>query len=362
MNEAADLTTANSYFQHLRSVTDALLSPQNSPGNLLKAAAQLHQLFSDISGVNDDSGDPADSRENFLPNGKAISPKDAARCVLDYARTSKFLRGIHSAITELKKRFPNEPIEILYAGCGPYATLAVPIASQFNADEIQFTLLDFHRRSLESAELVFQTFGLKNYVRDFVQADAAVYVHKKTLHLVITETMQQALGKEPQAAITFNLAPQLCRGGIFIPEKITVNACLYSPEKEFLFVSDDSAVSECLEADRVRIDLGRLIELSAESLPPQPHKTHLPPVMVDISKETDGNYGLLLATKIRVFESIVLDEYESGITCPFILHDFKFDGNKTQLEFVYFLENEPGFKYRQVNKAETRPSGSGENA
>jgi len=97
----------------LKQIANDLLFQQEDDDRLAAAATQLYSLCSSVTGIDDGSIDTDDLNETRLPNGNAISPRDAARCVLDYRRTSKFLRGIHAAIVEAQRRFPNTTIEIL---------------------------------------------------------------------------------------------------------------------------------------------------------------------------------------------------------------------------------------------------------
>lgn len=337
----------------LREMADDLLCRQEDDDRLSAAAIELYSLCSSVTGIDERTTHADDLHETVLPNGNAISPKDAARCLLDYRRTSKFLRGIHAAIVEARKRFPNTAIEILYAGCGPFAPLAVLLTSRFGPGEIQFTLLDIHKRSLDAAQRIFQALGLTNFVRAYVQGDAASYVHHSPPHMIITETMQRALEKEPQAAITFNLAPQLRQGGMFIPEKVSVNACFFDPSTEFSSPDEFNKSASSLGAgrvNRVRINLGQVLELTAGSSHALSDEACLPAVVLDVPGEVDKSMGLMLLTKVKVFESVVLDEYESGITYPAILRDFSWGKCGTAIEFVYSLGAEPGFRHRWADR------------
>ena len=65
------------------------------------------------------------------------------------------------------------------------------------------------------------------------RADATRLTLEEPVHVVVAETMQQALTKEPQLAVTAHLAGQLARGGVFIPEAVRVEATATDLEREF---------------------------------------------------------------------------------------------------------------------------------
>lgn len=351
---------ADNYSHLLKRIADELLSHHEDDDRLRAAVTEFYALCSAVTGIGENSADADDLDETGLPSGKALSPKDAARCVLDYRRTSQLLKGIHAAILEAQRRFPNTAIEILYAGCGPFAPLAIPLTGQFNPAEIQFTLLDIHKRSLDAARRVFQAFGATAFVRDYTQCDAASYKHNAphVIHIAVAEAMQAALEKEPQVAITINLAPQLCAGGIFIPERIVVSCRLCDPANEFSRLPAEADDADSLSAgsvgDKVRHELGRVLELTAGSFlnlsAPSAGREHQgaflsPKVVVDVLKDLDGEFNLMLSTTITVFDAIVLSENESGLTCPKVLYDLGKIRGGMRIEFAYHLGDRPGFKY-----------------
>lgn|GEM_PF-236608 len=344
--------SGNSFRVRLKQITNDLLLLDNH-SDLLRAAKQLHELFNAITGV-EGCENGIDSQHTLLPSGKAISPKEAGRCVLDYARTTKFLRGIYAALIEARNRFPGETLDVLYAGCGPFAALAIPLATQFSAGHVRFTLLDIHRRSLESARQIFQTCELGEYVWEFIRADAASFRHRSRPHVIIVETMQRALENEPQVAVTRNLAPQLRSGGVLIPEQVTVAVCLCAPIKEFSLLPadlpDGESPEEFAESQRVRIPLGSIMELTAENAAALSDLTQLAPVVVDIPKDVDQDLRLMLQTTVRVFGPVVLTEYEAGMTYPVVLRDLETVGG-SRIEFVYSLGTTPGFKFRRIDPA-----------
>lgn len=337
--------------QQLELITEELLSSSHF-GKLREASVKLYALFSDAARVASEPAFTADSPDAYLPNGKAIAPEAAAMCVLDFARTTKFLRGINAALLEAQRRFPGEQLEILYAGCGPFAALAVPLTARFSAGEIQFTLLDFHANSLESAKRIFQVFGLADYVRDYVQCDAVTYVSPTAPHLIITETMQRALEKEPQVAITFNLAPQLRQNGIFIPERVIIDAYLYDPQKEFLTLTAENGLLDPAAADfdstRVRIHLGKLLEINSQSSFETVEDKKLPPISVSFPENIDKNLMPMLSTTVGIFDSVTLEEYESAITYPRVINGIDWTLPENQIKFTYSLGNQPGFECQNI--------------
>lgn len=304
------------------------------------AVASLYRLFRDIAGLHKNTVDPRDRSAISLPEGSAISPLDAGRCLLDARRTVAYLRGVYAAIQEARRRFPVEVIHVLYAGCGPFALLCLPLLPLLAGEAIHFTLLDIHPRSVESVETILAALQLDGENVDCLACDATRYRNPDDLplHVVVSETMQQALEKEPQVAILMNTAPQLAPGGLMVPQMIAVDAVLTDLSREF---GGNGVAPKPWSG---RIPLGRILEVDREracAWAAAGLSSHLPPARIALPSSVTAQYSLALTTTIRTFGEHALREYESGLTHPLIVNGWR---GHEEIEFAYHLGSKPGFR------------------
>lgn len=310
----------------LKTIAETLLDEGSSAADLRAALSAFTQLCSGVGGVVPDPSFNAWADDSLLTDGVAISPEAAAHCVSDTQRTVVFIRAAYAAITVAKQRFTHGPIEVLYAGCGPFATLLLPLLGQFNPGELVVHLLDIHQRSLDSVALIIRNFGLQKHRISYLQDDACSYKHPSNPHVIIAETMQKSLEQEPQFAVTANLAPQLHARGIFIPQRIEVALCLAKLETERAALQrGDSLDPNALQAAGERHELATVLCLTPEhaaTLKQQAcQNSHglleLNPIQVTLPAITGLNtFDAVLFTRIQAFEQHRLLDYESEITLP----------------------------------------------
>ena len=211
---------------NLKHIAEVILNEASPAASLQQALDEFANHCSKVSGITPDPSFDGWADDTLLDDGVAINPQAAAFCVKDHLRSVVFIRGVNAAIHTSQQRFKDQPVKSLCAGCGPFATLMLPLLSLLEPRQLELHLLDVHQRSLDSVRLLLDHFGLSNHQVQTIQADACSYQHPDTLQLIVAETMQKSLEQEPQFTVTQNLAPQLCAQGIFIPEKIEVELCL----------------------------------------------------------------------------------------------------------------------------------------
>ncbi|MCX2583523.1 methyltransferase domain-containing protein [Pedobacter sp. MR22-3] len=312
--------------ESISNATNALLF-EDDYLHIKNAIDQLHLLFAGVTGVN--AGNITD-QDIHLPSGKAVSTIKAAHCLMEIDRTRKFLRGIHQAINHILDKRPNQTINILYAGCGPYATLLTPLTTIFTAQQVRFTMLDVNAASLDAARLLYKELGILDYVTDFVCTDATHYQLSAngSIDMIISETMLNALRKEPQLAIMNNLVPQLNPDAIFIPEHITVEAVLTRWEEEYkYFITPDYQPK--------RIKAGLVYRADRKFQLPKPVVIHAP------ASETHNRLDLF--TEINVFGGEMLKTYNCSLTMPLAVCKLENQNEDIAVTFEYVMSDNPGF-------------------
>lgn len=296
-----------------------------------RAVDNLNEIFKSITEIDINNLNEGDI---FLPTGKAISPSAAAHCLLEMKRTAIFLRGIKKAIDK-KVKSKNGVINILYAGCGPYATLISPLLALYKTDTIKVTLLDINQTSLEAVEKLINELDLVNFIDGYIFADASDYVINKDYDIVISETMQSCLQNEPQVAIMQNLIPQMKENAIFIPQRITIDAYLKKPGKW----NDIKALREEDESKFLK----EVFSVSQTNLDSNNYKA-----TIKIPMDLNGFVELMLHTTIKVFEDEVLGLNNCSLNLPKKFYDFnKRYANK--LEFWYSLSDKPQIECKVVD-------------
>jgi predicted RNA methylase len=293
----------------------------------------------DISQMTASEGDHRKSV--LLPQGKGIGPYWAALCVNDLMRTRTFIRGLYFAVKASKKRFPDTPIHVLYAGTGPFATLALPLTTLFTPNEVQFTCLEANPLTVEMLHRTIEAFGIQPFIKDVILTDATIYHPTDTVHILLSETMQHALDKEPQVAITQNLVPYLHPDGFLIPESIVIQAGLLNPADEMKRLQDFINPPEYyIRYLDVIFDLNRHTAIS--------YANEFPVIEIEVSSKLTKEYPELnLFTHIRVFGDEIITPWQSGLSLPKKIARLDHqDPAHHRVSFQYMMGYHPGFSFR----------------
>lgn len=326
----------------LSAITKTILQSQ-TPEEEVSAIKLLSDFF--LTFRSNRIPQPSDQTEIVLNGGIALSFDHAADCLQDYYRTARFIKGVYLSIQELLLRFPGEKINILYAGCGPFATILLPVLPLFKTDQLQVTLIDIHPESVNFVKELFTTLHLLPFVDSISVQNAISYRYPSAnLHLVISETMFHALLTEPQVAITRNLAPQLANGGIFIPEEVTVEAVISSFSNE-PFLSNTSTPLLPVTPERTLIaQLFSLNKSSAQSSSFSNQEYRSAWYQIPVFQKSSPD--ICLFTHVKIFKTLELGLSESLITNPYCLASILNLPSDTQLSFVYTFAELPSWSYQ----------------
>jgi len=332
------------YQVKLKEITNILLKAEDNYVEIKNATDDLYNLFLTVSGLKE--VDENCRKDYYLPQGKAIGTVWAAMCIKEFVRTKKFIRGVYLGIKSAQNKFPNRPIHILYAGTGPFATLLMTLTTVFTSEEVKFTLLEINPDSIKNLNKVIEIFRVEEYVKKIVQCDATKYQADKgnPIHMVVTETMQRALNKEPQVAITLNLIPQMLEGGILIPENITVTATLVDLKRDM----ERMIGVEGAEKDYC-YPLNKIFELNKDIVPMEKKGEYLfPKVEVEIPNDIDKRFkSLNLFTDIQVFGEEKLTYMQCSLNLPHRVKDIDLVNKPfKKINFEYVISENPRFVHK----------------
>lgn len=259
--------------------------------------------------------------------GLALSLNHAASCMIDYKRTAKFFQSLVMAIKDKRKQDPTKTVEIFYAGCGPFAPFITMVAPLFTPEEVQFSILEINKKSLEVAEKLVKDLALEAYVKAFHMADAITFKipEASSIDILFTETLDALLFRECYVPILWNLLPQLSKKVSVIPENVVLKLNFKDAQEEV----DGGTIFNTREALKVyeNADLPERFEAT------------------DISLINATQYdSVILDTEVQIYKDVKLTRSESSLTLALEIPIEK-PLTYESVAFTYHLQPQPSLQY-----------------
>lgn len=318
---------------NIKALFEELLKTTNDDTKIISLLKEIEAILV-LESVNDIGESVTDIG---LSQGIAINPKLAAQCFTDYLRTHRFMLGAYQCSSDLLNQV-SKPIRILYAGTGPYATIVLPLLYLFNEEEISITAIEINQDSYTAANHLVRNLRKERYFDSFLLADAINYCTNKEFDIIISETMDKALTREPQLAIFSNLIKYLSPKGYLIPECIKVDLIASSvyleketsyniPETRLINQQHRQFIDNVICANRYFFETYRFNPNQSIFL-----KT------INTNQIPENLNELIFLTKVIVFNDISLSEDDSEITKKYICYSFTKE-NKGKVFDLYYLNN-----------------------
>jgi hypothetical protein len=270
--------------------------------------------------------------------GLAVSPYSAAFCVVDFLRTRNFILAMKMAIEDRLLQEPTKPVIICYAGTGPFASLVVPLTTIFNANQIQFLLIEVNEISINYLKNLIKNIAIDDYVKDIKKADATEHVLPISIDILLSETMKPGLDKEPQVSIIANLINQCTTLPILIPQNIEVSLAFSKMDEECVIVNEKITSLLNFNAKTAKdLSLGKEIIFTKG-------------IDVEVNEPPQRFSKLVLQTDIQLYKTIVLKFNESSLTINHTLMKRNELAYPCKLNVKYVIDKKPGFVFETVNK------------
>lgn len=294
---------------------------------LLRRLANSHREFAAMKRMNSPSE---------TGTGVALDPWHASLSMEDRPRTAAFIRGSAHAIADRLAKCPGRPIHVIEAGCGPAAALSIPLMTLFSPRQLQVTIIDLHQASIDSARSLIDNLGLSDRLRAAICDDLMTHEFTEDADVIILETMDAALFREPQVALTRRLARAL-PDAILLPESIAVNLQLLNFSEPVFPLTIESLN---------RRDLGRVFELDRRSaMEVEEENGYLTASCIRIPDRVEPGDELFLVTSVRVFDNVEFAALDAEITRPIKIHNAERSWLGGALSFRYRIGETPGLEW-----------------
>lgn len=309
---------------------------------------KLHLLFSEGTGITGKQKGKGNERLTQLDTAAGISTNGAARCLWarEDIRTISFFRSLNKAIEKIKNEKPNKVVQILYAGCGPYATFLSMVAPLYEAEEIQFSLIEVNEVSYKVASQFIEDIGLKKYVSNFALADAIQYqIERDTdFDILVSETLDRGLKREPLVPILLNLLPQLPEDVIVLPQNVFLDFALVKkqdlPSNAASDLRNPSLDIEMWKEENVFDIQSALVHFKNGEM-----VGHLFPSQYLNLPNIDEYDFVVIYTRVQVYEDCWMGLVESDFTEPLLTELKEEEKDKSKVELSYCIKPLPELQY-----------------